>query len=96
MDTAPYIFDILYTFSSALLYPVVITLIILAVYSLMLIGEFISELARRKRDREDLELRCRSTREHLTDKENDRAARSLRLLKQNFLVRALPWRLQNM
>ncbi|SFM57730.1 MotA/TolQ/ExbB proton channel family protein [Methanolobus profundi] len=88
MDTTSYIFDILYTFSSTLLYPVVITLILLAIYSLILIGEFVSELVKRRRNVENLELCCNSTREHILNNEHEQAASSLRLLKQNFLVRA--------
>lgn len=88
MEVSSYIFDVLYTFSASLLYPVVITLILLAVYSLMLIGEFVSEFARRHRDIENLELCCNSTHEHLKNKDMEKAASSLRLVKQNFLVKA--------
>lgn len=88
MDVTSYIFDILYTFSSTLLYPVIITLILLAVYSLVLIGEFVSELLKRKRDTENRELCCSSTRKHILNKDHGKAAGSLRLLKQNFLVRS--------
>lgn len=87
MDITSYIFDILYTFSSTLLYPVIIVLILLAVYSLILIGEFISESLKRKRDTENLELCCNSTRKHILTKDYEKAAGSLRILKQNFLVK---------
>ena len=88
MDITSYIFDILYIFSSTLLYPVIITLILLAVYSLILIGEFVSELLKRKRDTENLELCCSSTRKHMLSKDYEKAASSLRLIKQNFLVKS--------
>nr|WP_321497897.1 MotA/TolQ/ExbB proton channel family protein [uncultured Methanolobus sp.] len=88
MDITSYIFDILYLFSSTLLYPVIITLILLAVYSLILIGEFVSELMKRKQDSENLELCCCSTRKHMLNKDYEKAASSLRLLKQNFLVKS--------
>lgn len=87
MDITSYIFETLYIFSSTLLYPVIITLILLAVYSLMLTGEFISELLKRKRDTENLELCCNSTRKHILGKDFEKAASSLSLLKQNFLVK---------
>lgn len=87
MEASSYIFNVLYTFSASLLYPVVITLILLAVYSLMLIGEFVSEFARRRRDIENLELCCNSARVHLKNKEMEKAASSLRLVKQTFLVK---------
>lgn len=86
MDVTTYLFNALYTFSSALLYPVIITLILLAVYSLMLIGEFASELLKRRRNVENLELCCDSTRQHIQKRDYEKAAGSLRLLKQNFLV----------
>lgn len=88
MEVSSYIFDVLYTFSASLLYPVVITLIILAIYSLMLIGEFVSEFARRHRDIENLELCCNSTSEHLKNNDMKKASSSLRLVKQNYLVKA--------
>lgn len=87
MDISSYIFDILYIFSSTLLYPVIISLIILAVYSLILTGEFISEFLKRKRSTENLEICCNSTREHILNRDFEKAAGSLRLLKQNFLVK---------
>ncbi len=88
MDATSYIFYILYTFSSALLCPVVITLILLAVYSLVLIGEFASESARRHRDIEKLDFYCNSTRKHIVNRDLEKAASSLRLVGQNFLVRS--------
>lgn len=88
MDVTSYIFDILYTFSATLLYPVIITLILLAIYSLILIGEFISELFKRKRDTENLELCCNRIREHILNRDLEKTAGSLRLLKQNFLVKS--------
>jgi biopolymer transport protein ExbB/TolQ len=86
MDTTSYIFSILYTFSSALLYPVVITLIMLAVYSLMLIGEFASEFAKRQRDVPNLELCCNSTRQYIKNRDFRKAAGSLKFLRQNYIV----------
>ena len=86
MDPSFYIFSILYTFSSALLYPVMITLILLAIYSLMLIGEFVSEFAKRKRDTTNFELCCTGTAYHVKNREFEQASVSLRSMKQNFLV----------
>jgi biopolymer transport protein ExbB/TolQ len=88
MDITSYIFDMLYIFSSTLLYPVIITLILLAVYSLILIGEFVSELLKRKQDPDNLELCCSSALKHILNKDYEKAASSLRLLKQNFLVKS--------
>jgi biopolymer transport protein ExbB/TolQ len=86
MDFTSYTFNILYTFSSALLYPVIITLILLAVYSLMLIGEFVSELAKRKRDVANFDICCSGTSQHIRSKNIEQARISLRSLNQNFLV----------
>ncbi|MEZ5335469.1 MAG: MotA/TolQ/ExbB proton channel family protein [Methanolobus sp.] len=86
MDATSSLFGILYTFSASLLYPVIILLILLVVFSLMLIGEFLSEYAKRHRDIENLELCCNKVREHLGSKEHKKAADSLRNIKQNFMV----------
>jgi outer membrane transport energization protein ExbB (TC 2.C.1.1.1) len=86
MDATSSLFGILYTFSASLLYPVVIILILLVVFSLMLIGEFLSEYAKRHRDIRNLELCCNKVREHVKSQEFGKAASSLRNVKQNFMV----------
>ena len=87
MDTTSSIFGILYTFSSSLLYPVVIILLLLVVFSLMLIGEFLSEYAKRNRDVDNLQRCCDDVRAGIGKEEHQHAADSLRGLKQNFMVR---------
>lgn len=86
MDATSSLFGILYTFSASLLYPVIIVLILLAIFSLMLIGEFLSEYSKRHRDIENLELCCNSVRENLGQEKYEKAAASLRNVKQNFMV----------
>ncbi len=86
MDATSSLFTILYTFSASLLYPVVIILMILVVFSLMLIGEFISEYAKRRRNTSDLEKYCNEVRKHVSSRDLGRAASSLRNIKQNYLV----------
>jgi biopolymer transport protein ExbB/TolQ len=86
MDATSSLFGILYTFSASLLYPVVIILILLVVFSLMLIGEFLSEYAKRHRDTENLEQCCNRVRDHVSSQEYEKAAGSLRNVKQNFMV----------
>lgn len=86
MDATSSLFGILYTFSASLLYPVIIILILLVVFSLMLIGEFLSEYAKRHRDIENLELCCSAVREHVSSQQYDKAAKALRHIKQNFMV----------
>ena len=83
MDATSSLFGILYTFSASLLYPVIIILILLVVFSLMLIGEFLSEYAKRHRDIENLELCCNDVREQVGSRQFDKAAKSLRNIKQN-------------
>ncbi len=50
----------MYTISTSLLYPVIFSLIVLVVYSLMKIGELITESARRSRDFDALRKICRT------------------------------------
>ena len=80
------IFQVMYIFSASLLYPVIITLILLVIFSLSLIGEFLSEYSKRHRDPEKLELSCNNVRQHINSCELDKAASSLRSVKQNFMI----------
>jgi biopolymer transport protein ExbB/TolQ len=86
MDTTSSLFGILYTFSSSLLYPVVIILLLLVLFSLILIGEFLSEYAKRNRDVKNLESCCLEVKDKITDNSYEIAAESLRNVKQNFMV----------
>ena len=86
MDATSSLFGILYTFSASLLYPVIIILLLLVVLSLSLIGEFMSEYAKRNRDVNNLELCCMEVREHVKEGSFTTAAQSLRNIKQNFIV----------
>ena len=86
MDATSSLFGILYTFSASLLYPVIIILLLLVVLSLFLIGEFMSEYAKRNRDVNNLELCCMEVREQVKEGSFTTAAQSLRNIKQNFIV----------
>ena len=86
MDATSSIFGILYTFSASLLYPVVIILLLLVVLSLSLIGEFLSEYAKRNRDVNNLQNCCLAVREQMDTKSFGKAADSLRNIKQNHMV----------
>lgn len=88
MDATSSLFGILYTFSASLLYPVIIVLLAMVVYSLVLIGEFLSEYAKRRRDTENLELCCNLAQEHVNSHELRKAAGSLRNIEQNLMVTA--------
>lgn len=85
MSAGP-IFEIMYTFSSALLYPVIIILLLLVLFSLVLIGEFLSEYAKRHRDRDSLEVQCKGLRESCLNSNFSEAAGVLGKIKQNYMV----------
>jgi biopolymer transport protein ExbB/TolQ len=80
------IFQILYVFSASLLYPVIITLILLVVFSLSLIGEFLSEYSKRNRDPVNLEQCCAVVRKNIEATEFKKAAESLQNTRQNYMV----------
>jgi len=61
MVIAETLYIAMYTISTSLLYPVVFSLIVLVVYSLMKIGELIAESARRSRDFEALRRVCKNS-----------------------------------
>jgi len=62
MEISSSIMTILYMVSTSLLYPVVLVLLALLVYSLVLVGSFISEYAQRNRDIERVENECKRAR----------------------------------
>ncbi|AEH60818.1 MotA/TolQ/ExbB proton channel [Methanosalsum zhilinae DSM 4017] len=86
MDPTSLIFGILYTFSSSLLYPVIVVLLLLSLLSLILIGEFLSEYSKRNRDVENLESTCLSVQERMQCSDFAGAAKSLKTLKQTNIV----------
>ncbi|WP_440952700.1 MotA/TolQ/ExbB proton channel family protein [Methanococcoides sp. FTZ1] len=80
------LFQIMYTAASAMLYPVVILLILTIALSLGLIGEFISEYAKRHRNVKELEHIGRNVQENIKKSSYDEAASHLLKLDQNQLV----------
>ncbi|AKB73463.1 putative transporter PduT for various metalloporphyrins [Methanosarcina lacustris Z-7289] len=76
----------MYVFSSALLYPVMIFLTLLAFVSLIQLGEFISEYSKRNRDRNNLEIGCKKIRDSLPNSAFSEASKALESLKQNYMV----------
>lgn len=80
------LFQIMYTAASAMLYPVVILLILTIALSLGLIGEFISEYAKRHRNVKELEHIGRSVQENVKNSSYDDAASHLLKIDQNQLV----------
>jgi len=80
------LFQIMYTASASMLYPVVILLILTVALSLGLIGEFISEYAKRHRNVKELEHTGRNVQEKVKNSSYDEAASHLLKLDQNQLV----------
>ncbi|MEA1984821.1 MAG: MotA/TolQ/ExbB proton channel family protein [Euryarchaeota archaeon] len=80
------LFQMMYTISSSLLYPVVILLLFSVVFSLGLIGEFISEYAKRNRDVIELNRIGQNVQESVCNSDMKAAAAHLSTIKQNHLV----------
>lgn len=80
------LFQIMYTVSSSLLYPVVILLLLAVVFSLGLIGEFISEYARRHRNVAQLEQVGKQIEQSILDSDFGSAVSALEKIDQNHLV----------
>ena len=80
------LFQIMYTVSSSLLYPVIILLLLAVVSSLALIGEFISEYSKRHRNVTQLEDVGKRVQDSVKSSDFDLAAAHLGELKQNSLV----------
>ncbi len=86
MDINSSLSSILYIFSASLLYPVMIILLLMVIHALILIGEFLSEYAKRHRDVKNLESCCSEVKEHIEKAAFGKAALSLRNIRQNFMV----------
>lgn len=86
MSAAGPLFGIMYTFSAALLYPVVIVLMLLVFASLIFIGEFLSEYAKRHRDIQKLEAGCKELEKTMKNSEFSEAAKALKKIQQNYMV----------
>jgi biopolymer transport protein ExbB/TolQ len=72
--------------SSSLLTPVLIVLAILVLFSLMQLGEFLSEYTKRHRDWSSLETNCKQIQDDLQNSDFSKASRILENIKQNYMV----------
>lgn len=72
--------------SSSLLTPVLIVLAILVLFSLMQLGEFLSEYTKRHRDWNSLETNCKKVQDNLQNSDFSEASRTLENIKQNYMV----------
>ncbi|HIH74999.1 MAG TPA: MotA/TolQ/ExbB proton channel family protein, partial [Methanosarcina sp.] len=88
MSNMDLLFRIIYVFSSALLYPVMILLTLLVFVSLIQLGEFLSEYSKRIKDRNSLESSCKKILQSLHDSDFSEASRALESIKQNYMVTA--------
>jgi biopolymer transport protein ExbB/TolQ len=72
--------------STSLLTPVLIVLAILVLFSLMQLGEFLSEYTKRHRDWNSLETNCKKIQADLDNSDFPEASRTLGNIKQNYMV----------
>jgi len=72
--------------SSSLLTPVLVVLAILVLFSLMQLGEFLSEYTKRHRDWNSLETNCKQIQDDLQNSDFSKASRILENIKQNYMV----------
>jgi biopolymer transport protein ExbB/TolQ len=78
--------NIMNTISNSLLFPVILLLVVLSFFALILIGEFLSEYAKRNRDVKNLESTCSEVQSNVQQANYKAAADALRKIKQNFIV----------
>lgn len=74
MEVASGIITALYMVSTSLLYPVILVLLALLVYSLVLVGSFISEYAQRNRDINRIENECMQAKRDIEEGNHSNAA----------------------
>ncbi len=96
MDLSSAITTALYMVSTSLLYPVVIALLVLAAYSFILLGAFLSEYASRNRDMERLREGCERAKGFLNEGEWSRAAEVLMNSGSNDLLKEFMQELSNL
>lgn len=77
---------IMYIFSNALLYPVLISLIFLVILTLVFTGEFITEYTKRRRDLKEITDICEQIREASSVGSYDKCANILKNLKKQTQV----------
>ncbi|MCQ1538828.1 MotA/TolQ/ExbB proton channel family protein [Methanocalculus taiwanensis] len=86
MDIPSMIMGAMFVISESLLYPAIILLLLLVIWTLLTFGRFISEYSGRVRDIEGLRNGCMETREHLRNGHSEKAASALTQMKTNYLL----------
>lgn len=87
MDASSGIIGVMFMISNSLLYPVIIILLGLVVWSLISIGQFLSEYASRSRDITKLKAGCRNAKKYIQIQDYKKAAEALKTSGSNDLLR---------
>ena len=87
MDASAGIIGAMFMISNSLLYPVIIILLGLVAWSLISVGQFLSEYASRSRDMAKLKAGCRNAHEHIQKQEYNKAADVLNASGSNDLLK---------
>ncbi|MCW3129474.1 MAG: MotA/TolQ/ExbB proton channel family protein [Methanophagales archaeon] len=87
MDATSGIIGAMFLISNSLLYPVIIILLGLVVWSLISVGQFVSEYASRSRDIAKLKVGCRDAKKYMQMQDYKKAAEALRSSGSNDFLR---------
>jgi biopolymer transport protein ExbB/TolQ len=87
MDATSGIIGAMFLISNSLLYPVIIILLGLVVWSLISVGQFVSEYASRSRDIAKLKVGCRDAKKYMQMRDYKKAAEALRSSGSNDFLR---------
>ncbi|HID20715.1 MAG TPA: MotA/TolQ/ExbB proton channel family protein [Methanophagales archaeon] len=87
MDASSGIIGAMFMISNSLLYPVIIILLGLVAWSLISVGQLLSEYASRSRDIAKLKAGCRDAHEHIRKQEYNKAAEVLNASGSNDLLK---------
>jgi biopolymer transport protein ExbB/TolQ len=87
MDISSGLMGTLFMVSNSLLYPVIIILLGLVAWSLVSLGQFVSEYAARSRDIKKLRVGCRDAKSYMQKGENKKAVEALKTTGSNDFLR---------
>ena len=87
MDISSGLMGTLFMVSNSLLYPVIIILLGLVAWSLVSLGQFVSEYAARSRDIKKLRVGCRDAKSYMQKGENKKAVEAMKTSGSNDFLR---------
>ncbi len=87
MDISSGLMGTMFMVSNSLLYPVIIILLGLVAWSLVSLGQFVSEYAARSRDIKKLRVGCRDAKSYMQKGENKKAVEALKTSGSNDFLR---------